>query len=496
MEQRPNILFVIADDQSYPHAGAYGCPFVRTPAFDRIAREGVLFHNAYCGAPMCSPARAIALTGLNMWRLEEASLLAGIFPKKFTVFPDLLEDHGYHIGYTGKGWGPGSVQASGRSRNPAGPEYNELRDRPPTKYQLGSDYAANFERFLQGRQSNQPFFFWFGAKEPHRAYEQGSGLRHGKLLADVVVPPYLPDTEEVRSDLLDYALLIEWYDSHLLRMVQHLERIGELDTTLIIHTADNGYPFPRAKANLYVDSCHVPFALRWGERCRAGRVVTDFISFADLAPTICQAAGVDTSIDFSGTSLVPLIDSPGSGRIEPTRDRTFMGRERHTPCRPDSRGYPVRAIRTDRYHYVRNYAPDRWPVGDPRTNYADTDDGPTKRYMLENRNAADVRPLFERAFVKRPAEELYDIAVDPHCLDNVADNTAYHQVRQILGRELEHLLRREMDPRVLGFGEVYDSYPYFNGPYRWQNSLPGFKNIGAYNHEALKPVARTRQARA
>ncbi|HVW62284.1 MAG TPA: DUF4962 domain-containing protein, partial [Puia sp.] len=106
-DKRPNILFAIADDQSYPYASAYGTTGVRTPAFDRVAREGVLFNNAFAAAPQCSPSRAAILTGRNIWQLEEAGTHSSYFPKKFSVFTDALERAGYTIGYTGKPWAPG-----------------------------------------------------------------------------------------------------------------------------------------------------------------------------------------------------------------------------------------------------------------------------------------------------------------------------------------------------------------------------------------------------
>ena len=318
--RRPNLLLAISDDQAWPHASAYGCPFVSTPAFDRVAREGVLFTNAYCTSPSCSPSRAGLLTGLNMWQMEEGGILWSALPAKYPVYPDILESYGYHVGHTNKGWGPGDLAASGRSRNPAGPAYNRCRLEPPTTQMSKNDYAGNFREFLDARAPGQPFCFWYGAKEPHRVYEQGSGRRAGKRLEDVVVPPYLPDCDEVRSDLLDYALEIEWFDSHLGRMLALLEERGELDNTLVVVTGDNGLPFPRAKANLYAHGLHVPLALRWGAAIPGGRTLTDFVSFVDLAPTFLQAAGLQPLPHQAGRSLMPILASTAAGRVDPRRD--------------------------------------------------------------------------------------------------------------------------------------------------------------------------------
>ena len=338
----PNILFVITDDQSYPHASAYGSTMVETPAFDRIAQEGVLFTNAYVASPGCSPSRAAFLTGRYPWQIEEAGTHASSFPTDYVVFPDLLESAGYWIGFTGKGWGPGDWRVSGRSRNPAGPVFNERRTAPPIPHISDIDYTANFGDFLAQRPDGAPFFFWYGSHEPHRTFHPGAGLAAGKQLAEAEVPGYLPDTPEVRSDLLDYALEIEWADAHLARMLEMLEATGELDNTLVIVTSDNGMPFPRAKATVYDGGIHVPLAIRWPERIPGSRTVDDLVSLVDVTPTILEAAGVtDPALrEMSGRSILDLLTSGGNGVLEAERDAVFAGRERHSSSRRQNVGYP------------------------------------------------------------------------------------------------------------------------------------------------------------
>ncbi|HTK75112.1 MAG TPA: sulfatase-like hydrolase/transferase, partial [Gemmataceae bacterium] len=129
--KRPNVLLVVADDQSFPHTSAAGYKAVRTPAFDRVAREGVLFANGCAASPGCSPSRAALLTGRHPWMLEQAGTHASEFPAKYAAYPDLLEKAGYHVGFTGKGWGPGDWKVSGRDRNPAGPAYQTRKLVPP-----------------------------------------------------------------------------------------------------------------------------------------------------------------------------------------------------------------------------------------------------------------------------------------------------------------------------------------------------------------------------
>src|SRR4051812_42726093 len=141
---RPNILLCVADDWSWPHAGCYGDKVVRTPNFDRFAAEGTLFANAFCVAPSCTPSRAAILTGQPPHRLAEGANLWGILPARFQTLPDRLEQAGYVVGFTGKGWGPGSLEGSGRTRNPAGPKFQ------------------SFDAFLKTVAADKQFYFWFG----------------------------------------------------------------------------------------------------------------------------------------------------------------------------------------------------------------------------------------------------------------------------------------------------------------------------------------------
>jgi N-sulfoglucosamine sulfohydrolase len=473
--ERPNILFCISDDQSWLHTSINGCRAVDTPNFDRIAREGVRFTHAFCAAPSCTPSRSAILTGQEIWRVEEGGLLRGALPSKFRVFTGLLEEAGYHVGYTHKGWAPGNYEAGGWRHNPVGSKkYSERRLAPPAAGIKTTDYAGNFEDFLNDCPDGAPFFFWYGGKEPHRVYEEGSGLRAGKKLDDAKVPAFLPDTPEVRSDILDYCVEIEWFDKHLGQMVDLLEQRSKLDNTIIVVTSDNGMPFPRAKTNLYDYGTRMPLAIRWAPKVKGGQAVDDFVSLTDMAPTFLEAAGIDVPAEMTGRSLLGILLSGKSGRVDQSRNRVFTAIERHTWCRPNGVGYPSRAIRTYRWLYIRNYEPDRWPAGDPdfdsphQSVYGDIDNGATKTYMIEHRNDRKVQPLFELCFGKRPAEELYDVINDPDQVNNLAGAEAFVEVKNKLRRELEQYQRRTKDPRVEG-KSPWDHYPYYSGDL-WKRS--------------------------
>ncbi len=480
--RRPNILIAISDDQSYPHTGAMGDKVVRTPAFDRVAAQGVLFRQCYSLSPGCAPARAGLLTGRYPWQLEEAGTHASLFPRKFTVYPDLLEQSGYFIGLTGKGAGPCNYQDAGWARNPAGPSFDKHKVSSPPPGINPNDYTRNFEDFLSARPKDRPFCFWYGGSEPHRAYEKGAGVKSGKRIEDVRVPPFLPDSPEVRSDILDYYREIEHFDWHLGRMLELLEKRDELENTLVVVTADNGMSFPGAKATMYDYGIHVPLAVMWKAECKGGRISDDLISFADFAPTFLEAAGLRPPPQMVGRSLLALLRSGRSGVIEAERRRVFSGRERHSHARFDNLGYPARAMRQGSYLYIWNMKPDRWPAGDPEI-FADIDGGPTKEWMMRHRKDPGVAPLFEHGFGKRPEEQLFDVAGDPGCRRNLAGLPAYESLRRSLRAALEKALAAQGDPRLSGKGDIWESYPRFS-PMRPE--LGGFAERGKVNPKYLK----------
>ena len=211
----PNILFVIADDWG-PHAGAYGTPWVKTPAFDRVARDGILFQNAYTPNAKCAPSRAIILTGRNSWQLKEAANHLCFFPAEFKGWGEALAENGWTVGHTGKGWGPGVANAkNGQPRDLLGKAFNARKQKPATDGIGENSNSANFDDFLAAAPSGKPWAFWAGSVEPHRAYEFGSGLKKGgKKLSDIDrVPAFWPYHPTVRTDILDYAYEVEHTDT-------------------------------------------------------------------------------------------------------------------------------------------------------------------------------------------------------------------------------------------------------------------------------------------
>lgn len=502
-----NILFAISDDQSYAHTSFAGSGFVNTPAFDRIASEGVYFTNCFAGSPGCAPSRSALVTGRHHWQNEQSGQHASSWLKKHVPFIDMLEANGYITGRTGKGVTPfryarDENDSLWRATDAAGIEHSNIRYKPGSAEDerfaggIGTvNYFENFKYFMENVRGDKPFFFWYGAQEPHREYEKDSWKRSGKNLADAEVPGFFPDHEIIRGDLLDYAIEIEWFDLHLQRMLDYLEEIGELENTIVIVTSDNGMPFPRAKANNYLFGVKVPFAVRFPNAFIKGRIIDDPIGFADIAPTILDItkSSHDGMLPISGKSFLNILESDNTGMVDDSRKYVLSGRERHSSSRHENLGYPVRAIHSKNYTLIWNMKPELWPAGDPQAvksesdqtllpmygidnkgvhhsewAFTDIDESPSKAYIIENWNTPSVSPFFDLAHARRNEFELFDTKKDPYCMNNVIGINAYSKVEMAMKKELMHQLITSEDARMVGPDrEVFDSYIRYSGPMRY-----------------------------
>lgn len=437
-QQKTNVVVIMGDDWSWPHASILGNSVVKTPVFDRIAREGVLFENAFSNAPSCTPARFAFLTGQYHWRLQGADRLGGSLQADVPVYPDLLAQAGYLVGFSRKG---------------AEPSKHLFRGNDP----FGKRYR-NFDQFLAARKSNQPFCYWYGAGEPHRPYPWRSSELNGMKIAKEDVPAWLPDSPDVRTDVGDYFLRIQKLDQFAGEIVDRLTEIGELENTLLIMTGDNGMPFPRAKATLYDAGTRVPMAIRWGGNLSPNRRVSDFVSFVDMAPTILDACGINIPSVVSGSSLRRQLESDQVGWIDGKRDSVLTGREKHVYY------LPARSLRDAEYLYIRNFSPASWnqgeqagkqphydflktpwPIEPPAFSF-DVDPSPTKQWMLENEQEPGVKKLNLLAFGERDDEELYELSSDPNQLVNLANSPMYREVRDRMSAQLTEQLRGTHDP--------------------------------------------------
>lgn len=486
----PNILFVIADDWGL-HAGAYGTHWIKTPAFDRLARAGLLFKQAYTPMAKCAPSRACILTGRHLWQNEEAGNHLAMFPSKLTSWPEALANKGWHVGMTGKGWAPGIANdATGKPRLLTGKSFQKQKAPPPASGISNNDYAANFVDFLDASPKATPWCFWFGATEPHRGYEFQSGAnKGGKKMTDIDrIPAYWPDHDIVRHDMLDYAYEVEHVDNHLARMIAELERRGLMDSTLIMVTSDHGMPFPRVKGYAYHDSNHVPLAVHWPEGIQhRGRVIDDFVDFTDIAPTLLDYAGIaqreSGMMPITGKSWRPIFESKKSGRIVPQRDHVLIGKERTDVGRPHNWGYPIRGIMTADFLYLRNYEPIRWPAGNPETGYLDTDGSPTKSLILDLGRQNRANMFWRLNFGLRPANELYDLRTDADCIRNLAADPIHRNRMDALRERMETELKAQNDPRMFGKGPVFDAYKPTSGDGFYEQFMRGEKPKAGWVNE-------------
>ena len=446
---RPNILLLFADNWLYDHAGANGNRLVKTPVFDRMAREGTRFTHAFCPVPSCGPTRSSFVTGRAAHQLEEIANHGGRFAGKFRVFVDALATAGYHTGYTGKGWAPGLYEGFGRTVSPAGKSYQ------------------NFAGFLAQRESRrQPFFFWYGSVHTAlRFWKPGLGRSRGIDPAKVGVPGYLPDVPEVREEIADYLACVEQMDTEFGEAIAQLERDGELANTVVIHTSDNGWQMPRGLGSVHDAGSHVPLAVRWPGHIPAGRVVDDFVSVTDYAPTILELAALRPWREMTGRSFADILFGKPSAVV---RDHVFVERERHANVRRGDQSYPVRGVRVRDFLYVRNLRPNRWPGGDPIVyhsvgDYGDVDPSRTKHYILARRDEPGMQKFFALSFKKRPAEELYDLRNDPEQLNNVAHQLAYAEALGQMRTRVDAWMKETADPRLDPNFDEFDKYPYYGG---------------------------------
>ncbi|MCA8997195.1 MAG: sulfatase [Planctomycetaceae bacterium] len=440
-----NILILMADNWAWPHASVYEKAIVKTPTFDRIAREGVLFQHAFCSVPSCAPARAVFLSGQAAHRLEGGANLWGVFPAKFPVYTDHLAKAGYRCGFSGKGWAPGSIEESGRSQNPAGEKFK------------------SFAEFLAQRGEDKgPFCFWFSSREPHAPWTVNEEKLDQISQDKIRIPDHLPDHPDVREDIARYYLEVQAFDQQCAEHLDLLEQAGLAENTLVMIVGDNGWQLPRGLAHCYDWGTRVPMAILWPGVTKPGHVVEEFLSFEDVAPTFLELAGLETPAEMTGTSFVSLL----RGASDRARDHVFLEKERHANVRRGDLTYPCRCIRTENFLYVWNLHPERWPSGDPELYwavgpYGDVDWSRTKDLLTAEPLPDTLQRFYDLGFDKRPQEELYDLRIDPDQARNVANDPKYEETLASLRERVKTWMRNTDDPRAKGETDLYDRAPYF-----------------------------------
>jgi arylsulfatase A-like enzyme len=503
--ERRNILFAFADDWGrcasiYAESDGPGGinDVVQTPTFDRVARRGVLFNNAFVNAPSCTPCRSSLLSGQHFWRTGRGAILQGaVWNSSIPAWPLLLRDADYHIGKTAKVWSPGvpvdapygesrhSYQQSGGRFNGFSQTATRLiadgKSTEQAKEELLGEVRGNLQSFLADRHENKPFCYWFGPTNVHRKWIRGSGKKLWGIDPDDLkgkLPPFLPDVPIVREDLADYFGEIAAFDACLGVLLEELEKAGELENTLVTISGDHGPPgFPHGKCNLYDFGTRVPLAIA-GPGVQGGRVVDDLVSLPDLAPTFLETGNAEVPEVMTARSLWPVLKSTKEGLVDSQRTWVLVGRERHVALsREGFLPYPQRAIRTADFLFVVNFRSERYPLGDPYrlggddpptveemtqdtfVTLPDEDAGPTKAWIVSHRADSEGQSYYDHAYGRRPREELFDLSKDPHQMKNVADDPAYAAVASKLRTQLLDELRRTGDPRMVDNGRFFENPP-------------------------------------
>jgi uncharacterized sulfatase len=261
-------------------------------------------------------------------------------------------------------------------------------------------------------------------------------------------------------------------------MLDELEASGELDNTIIVLSGDHGIPgIPRGKTNCYDLATQVPLLVRWPKEISAGRRVNDFVSIMDVGPTLLELAGSKALASMDGRSFLPQLLSKKSGWVDAKRDSVIIGRERHYyNARPGNLPYPMRAVRTRGHLYIKNFKPERWPMGNPydaaeltdsnalyemglstAPAYRDLDGSLTKAWMMSQRGSPHNKELFSLTMDPRPSEELYDLKNDPDQLVNLAGDSQQDASLNALRGRVGKVMNDTNDPRLT---DAFDKLPW------------------------------------
>lgn len=417
----PNFVLFLADDLGAADLSPFGHESIMTPNLQRLADGGMRFERAFLTTSSCSPARASLITGRYPHQTD-AEQLHWPLPKGQVTFVEKLKEKGYWTGAAGK-WHLGEEI---RDRFDKIVEADESGFQLPAGEEAGSgEFAetaagdarsgcADWLPLLKERAPDRPFFLWLASLDPHRPYHDDT-LPDGARPEEVRLPPYHPDTPAARADYRNYYDEITRLDHHVGAVLDELEAQGLADKTIVLFLSDNGRPFPRDKATLYDSGIRTPLIVKWPGKTAPGSVCERLVSTVDLAKTFLAVAKIEKpGITFEGVDLAPLFADPA----KPVHEYVFAEKNWHDY---EDRS---RAVRNERYKYIRNDYPDL-----PLTPPADVVRGATYvelLRLLEKNELSDAQQIHFRT--PRPAEELYDLRLDPHELSNLAGDERYAPV--------------------------------------------------------------------
>lgn len=447
---KPNILFLLSDDHSYPYLGCYGNADVRTPNLDRFAAEGLRADRMFVSCPQCVPSRAALMTGRSPVAVRMVRFTSPL-PADVPALPDLLRDKGgYFTGVAGRSYhldGPASTGARAAPELGRAMDENQLRTftRRVDYVEKGgglTNFGGKLAAFLDRAPKDKPWFFWLGFSDPHHVWTT-RGPRGVPDPAKLTLPPHLPDLPGVRGDLARYIAEVEHLDADVQSVLDTLQTRGLAQSTLVVFMGDNGMALPHGKGALHDPGINVPLLVRWPGVVKPGQSTRALISGEDFAPTMLEAAGVAPPRAMSGVSFLKLL------RGETFIPRQFIFAERGPHggdggMRPDISAATFdlsRCARSDRYKLIYNCTPHQ-PVGP-----VDSRNDPGWLEMMAAHQAGKLAPPFVQAYftAPRPTFELYDLEADPGELTNLAGNPAHQDAEFALKRALTEKMVLDWD---------------------------------------------------
>jgi uncharacterized sulfatase len=423
-KQRPNFLIIIGDDATHNDLPLYGGQNVKTPHIDRLAREGLTFDHAYLAMSMCNPCRTELYTGLYPARSGVCWNHSAARPGTKSVVAHLGQ-LGYRVGLTGK--------------KHAGPPASFRFEAVPGVEGGCVSQTAKFDdagiREFISRDQQQPFCLVVGLVVPHSPWTVGNPDNFP--FNDLKLPPHLVDTPTTREDFAKYLAEIEVLDQHVGRVLAALDQTGQRDRTLVLFTSEQGAQFPGCKWTNWNLGVHTGFVARWPGRIKPGHRTDALIQYADVLPTLVDAAGGDPAAgEFDGSSFLPVL----LGQSDRHREFAYF---MHNNI-PEGPPYPIRAVTDGTHHYIRNLKPEAlyiekhlmgqhqwhqyWPSWVFATTFNEHARATVQRYM------------------RRPAEELYQLRDDPFELNNLAGDSDCDTIKTRLAKELERWMRSQRDP--------------------------------------------------
>lgn len=421
---RPNFLVVIADDATYHELPSYGGRNVPMPHLDRLATEGLVFRRAYVSMAMCTPCRTELYTGL--YPLHSGVCWNHAAARRGTrSLPHELGDLGYRVGLAGK------VHVQPRAVFPfemvEGFERNCVAQR--------ADHDCQGIRQFMTRDPQQPFCLVVALVVPHAPWTVGHPEHFD--LAKLVLPPYLVDTPETRKSLAAYLAEFEVLDQQLGDILSTLADTGQAERTLVLFTSEQGGQWPGCKWTNWDAGVHTALVARWPARIAAGAQTDALVQYADVLPTLIEAAGGHPSAaKRDGTSFLPVL----LGRAQEHRRFVYT---MHNNL-PEGPPYPIRSVTDGRYHYVRNLIPAALYI--ERHVMGSTEHNPYWLSWLW-RAADDPHALaMVERYLHRPAEQFYDLVQDPYEMQNRADDQPAARVQTQLAEELDRWMRAQGDP--------------------------------------------------